>query len=251
MLDPQWSSWLGRRMLGGMETIDNHQLAWLGAFLPRRPARVLDAGCGRGELAAALMRLGHLVTAVDVSPEAVAAARAAGVPARVADMTAPADPPGAARFDVVVMSLSLHHMRPVEAALDRARDLLAPGGVLLLDEFAWDRADRAAAAWFYDAGSSPDGAEPAGTGAGAGPEPYARWREAHGDHATGEAMVNAVADRFEITDMRPEPYLTRYIGGKFQNPDMRLVERLWQAERAGIAAGTLPATGLRIAARRM
>ncbi|MGI5292546.1 class I SAM-dependent methyltransferase [Nonomuraea polychroma] len=160
----------GHARLYGDRDSGHHQDAWLSEALPREPQRVLDAGCGHGELAAELMRRGHEVTAIDISQEAVDAARAAGVPAIQADIVKYADVaalrPGVAHpgsgvrgyddgplFDVVVMSLSLHHMHPLDAALDRVRTLLVEGGLLLVDEFAWDWADRAAATWFYDAGS--------------------------------------------------------------------------------------------------
>lgn len=42
---------------------------------PEAPLRLLDAGCGRGYFADALARLGHEVTGVDVSPEAIAVCR--------------------------------------------------------------------------------------------------------------------------------------------------------------------------------
>jgi SAM-dependent methyltransferase len=49
----------------------------------RAGGRVLDLGCGTGEDAAWLMRLGARVTGIDVSPEMVKRARARGVDARV------------------------------------------------------------------------------------------------------------------------------------------------------------------------
>jgi SAM-dependent methyltransferase len=254
-------------MLGRMETetVDNHQYAWLSQVLPRQAQRVLDAGCGRGALAAELMRRGHLVTAIDVSPEAVGAARAAGVPAVQADIvtypdSADDDPAlvrhydGKSLFDAVVMSLSLHHVHPLQAALDRVRSLLRPGGLLVVDEFGWDWADRAAATWFYDAGSLLAAAgvadvtrEPGGPGR----DPLERWREAHGDHTPADVMLAALAERFQVTSMRREPYLSRYIGGKVTNGSTDVLNELWRIERDRIAAGTLPPTGFRMMARRM
>ncbi|MFI6295487.1 class I SAM-dependent methyltransferase [Nonomuraea sp. NPDC050790] len=174
---------------------------WMLSALPDAPARVLDAGCGAGALAAALIARGHDVTAIDLDPSA---ARAAGVPAREADLTVYEDDP----FDVIVLSLSLHHMHPLEAALDRTAALLRPGGRLVVDEFAWDWADAAAATWFYDVGrllgrfDRPE------------PDPLARWRAAHVDHSPAGDMLDAVAARFEVVRMRRVPYLFRYLGGE-------------------------------------
>ncbi|MGP3954890.1 class I SAM-dependent methyltransferase [Nonomuraea sp. 3N208] len=247
------------------ETMDNHQYAWLSEALPRGPQRILDAGCGRGELAAALMRRGHQVTAIDISQEAVEAARAAGVLAVRADIVKYPDSAddgsapvsyydGGSLFDVVVMSLALHHMHPLEAALDRVLSLLVPGGLLVVDEFAWDWADPAAATWFYDAGSLLAAAgvadftrEPSGPGR----HPVERWREAHVDHAPADDMLAALAERFEVVTMRREPYLSRYIGGKLTNGSTDLLNELWRIERDRIAAGSLPHTGFRMTARKM
>ncbi|MFD9941758.1 class I SAM-dependent methyltransferase [Nonomuraea sp. NPDC059023] len=174
---------------------------WILSALPAAPARVLDAGCGDGALAGALIARGHDVTAIDLDPSA---ALAAGVPAKRADLTLYEDDP----FDVIVLSLSLHHMHPLGAALDRAAALLKPGGLLVVDEFAWDWADEAAATWFYDAGTL--------LGRFDGPErdPVTRWREAHVDHSPAGDMLDAIAARFEIRRTRRVPYLFRYLGGE-------------------------------------
>lgn len=89
-------------------------------------ARVLDVGCGLGELSAALVRKGCEVVAIEVSPEMVRRARARGVDARVADLLAWED---RRPFDAVVSVHALHHM-PLERALARMAAALDPGGSL-------------------------------------------------------------------------------------------------------------------------
>lgn len=229
-----------------METIDDHQLDWLDEVLPGGPVRILDAGCGDGGLAAALARHGHEVTALDISAEAVAAARSAGVPAVRADLASHRDDP----FDVIILSLSLHHMSPLEAVLDRAAALLAPGGTLAVDEFAWDRAGAAGAAWFYDAGALLAAAGLADCPRGPCPDPAARWRAAHAGYARGDAMLTEIAARFRIGDVRREPYLSRYLGGRLASGAGEVAGELWRIERERIAAGTLPCVGFRVTAGR-
>src|SRR5690349_14180075 len=101
------------------------------AHLPG-PARLLEVGCGSGELALALAADGHDVAAIDP--------RAPDGPIfrqlRLEDLDA--DEP---RYDAVVASSSLHHVDDAAAAVDRIADLLRPGGVILLSEFATEHLD--------------------------------------------------------------------------------------------------------------
>ena len=87
--------------------------------LPPPPARVLELGCGSGELALALSAEGWRVTAVDPeAPEGPPFVRAA-----VEDLDADHGP-----FAAVVAVLFLHHAGVVGTVLDKVRSLLKPGG---------------------------------------------------------------------------------------------------------------------------
>ena len=82
------------------------------------PTRVLEVGCGEGELARALARAGHSVTAIDPwAPEGPIFRRA-----RIEEFSDPG------QFDYVVASLSLHHVEDLGRALGKRADLLRPGG---------------------------------------------------------------------------------------------------------------------------
>jgi SAM-dependent methyltransferase len=112
----------------------------LAAVLDRVPGRkVLDIGCGPGDLAIALARRGFDVTAVDISPVAIglAQARAAGLPVHfeVQDATRLSLP--AAPFDAVFDSGLLHslHRRgahAVDAYLALLPGLAAPGATVFV-----------------------------------------------------------------------------------------------------------------------
>ena len=104
------------------------------------PGRALDIGCGEGGDAVHLARLGWQVTAIDVSPTALArtgaAASAAGVGSRVTTEQhdlASSFPAG--RFDLV---LAMFFQSPLELAredvLNRAAESLDPGGHLVVVE---------------------------------------------------------------------------------------------------------------------
>jgi len=101
------------------------------------PTRVLEVGCGEGELARALARAGHSVTAIDPwAPEGPIFRRA-----RIEEFSDPS------RFDHVVAILSLHHVEDLERALGNIVDSLRTEGSLVVVEFAWERIDEATARW--------------------------------------------------------------------------------------------------------
>lgn len=115
-------------------------------------ARVLEVGCGGGALAKSLLDDGFDVVAIDASDDAVTAARKHGVMAIQNDFFAlplPAAESDATKYDAIVFSRSLHHVLPLDAALERAKALLKPDGKLIVDEFGCELIDAPTAVWFY------------------------------------------------------------------------------------------------------
>jgi SAM-dependent methyltransferase len=99
-----------------------------------RAGRALDIACGEGQLAVWLAQRGLDVTAVDISPSGLgklrAQAEAAGVAERVRGVEADLDlglPALAPGFDLVTC---IDFYSP--AVMAQARELLAPGGMLLV-----------------------------------------------------------------------------------------------------------------------
>ena len=100
--------------------------------LPDRCERVLEVGCGAGDLTAVLAGRAAVVDAVDRSPEMVALARArvpGGVRVVAADVLALPLPAG--HYDAVVGMSVLHHL-PLEEALRTLAAAVRPGGVLAM-----------------------------------------------------------------------------------------------------------------------
>ena len=101
-----------------------------GAIAEADPARMLEVGCGPGELAARVQDdLGATVIAIDVSERMVALARGRGVDARVGDVQQL--PFEDASFDCAVAAWMLYHVPDVPRALAELARVLEPGGRLV------------------------------------------------------------------------------------------------------------------------
>ncbi len=92
--------------------------------------RVLDLGCGSGDLLAALRADKQAGIGMDISRPALRAAAEVGVPGVVADYRCL--PFAGASFDVVMMFHMLEHIPDPDAALRAAAYLLRPEGKLLV-----------------------------------------------------------------------------------------------------------------------
>jgi SAM-dependent methyltransferase len=119
--------------------------AWNAALvrlLPAPPSQVLDVGAGTGFLALACARLGHRVTALDLSSGMLGRLRAAAerddLAVEAVEAAAESPPPGP--FDVVVERHLLWTLPDPGAALAAWR-AAAPAGRLVLFEGLWGRAD--------------------------------------------------------------------------------------------------------------
>jgi SAM-dependent methyltransferase len=121
---------------------DNEHNAWNALY--ERPAilalagdvrglAALDAGCGSGAHAAALVEGGARVSGFDLSEGLLAIARRRlgnAVPLRQADLTRPL-PYADAQFDLIVSALALHYVEDWMAPLGEFFRLLRPGGRLV------------------------------------------------------------------------------------------------------------------------
>src|SRR5438552_6762206 len=111
-------------------------------------AAILEVGCGKGEVACELLKRGYHVSGLDSGPEVVTSAQAHGVPAVVASWPKFAS---SVSFDAIAFTRSLHHINPLGEAIGRARELLNPGGLLLIEDFALEEVDEATVHWFVKA----------------------------------------------------------------------------------------------------
>ena len=224
-------------------TLDDPWLAAVWPFVhsqvPPAPATVLEVGCGAlGGFVPALLDAGY--DAVGVDPEAP---EGPGYRQIEFERYEPPQP-----VDCVMASLSLHHVADLDEVLDRLGAVLAPRGVLVVVEWAWERFDEATARWcFARLASSNPGEEPgwlhkAQERWAASGQPWddylGAWATEEGLHP-GEDIVRGLDARF---------HRQLYVEGPYFFPD--LADTSEGQEQAAIDAGLIRAGGIRYAATR-
>jgi hypothetical protein len=189
------------------------------ARLPPPPARVLEVGCGEeGGVTPALAEAGYDVVGID--PHAPDGPLFRRVTLEELDEPRP--------FDAAVAGRVLHHVDPLGPALDK---LVRLAPLLVLDEFASNRIDDAARAWY---------ANEYRRLAGSGDLPYApsdlaEWRAAHRGLHSYETMRAELDAHYLERDFRWGPYFYRWL----RSPETK------ESEEALIAVGTLKPIGYR------
>jgi 2-polyprenyl-3-methyl-5-hydroxy-6-metoxy-1,4-benzoquinol methylase len=110
------------------------------------PLKVLDVGCGTGFLALRMAELGHTAVGIDLAEEMLAVARrkaegsGLAVTFRLGDAEAP--PRHGAPYDVVLERHVIWTLPQPREAVRAWRELLKPGGLLILIEGIFEMSDR-------------------------------------------------------------------------------------------------------------
>jgi SAM-dependent methyltransferase len=223
--------------------------------LPAGARRVLEIGCGSGELAASLLQDGVSLIAIDNDADFIAAARGLGVDARIAAWP---DFEGGL-FDAVLFTRSLHHMHPLDKAVQRAADTLVIGGRLIVEDFAYETADEKTLQWFANVIDQLDGADLLVKGDDflstlrSRNETLKIWRENHESGLHTAAKVFAEIRRvFGETQCEEAAYYFRYLSRAIvPNADRdKVLQDLAEQETELIARGTILALGRRFVAER-
>jgi ubiquinone/menaquinone biosynthesis C-methylase UbiE len=220
-------------------------VAFLSKYLPSLPARVLDVGCGTGAIAAALISRGYQLQAIDTNAAAVAAACAKSVPAVVAtwpDFT-PDDPVA------ILFVRVLHHVADLQTALDRCWRVLPPGGMVLVEDFAYAEMPEAARLWLRA------WAQKADAGALLKPDPnrliaaMLQDRLPESDHELHSAnTIDAALRRhFRLDCGEASPYFFRYMAESVLDTSAgyEFVSEMLQEEKKALSAQRLWPLGRR------
>lgn len=204
----------GERPLAAAPSRTVDLAAFVLAALPPPPARVLEVGCGAGDLARATDAAGHCVLAVD--PEAPEGPIFRRTTLEELDDAGP--------FDGAVATYSLHHIEDLDAALERIAAMLVPHGSLVIEEFGWDLVDRATARWVGEQQGKPSA-----------DTVLAEWRAEHeGLHGYAE-LRRGLDERFAERFFEWRPFLYRSL----ERDDLA------SSEREAVERGEIRAIGFR------
>ncbi|GAB3440325.1 class I SAM-dependent methyltransferase [Streptomonospora sediminis] len=112
--------------------VTNYGNDLLDELAPRPGERILDAGCGTGQLTAALAQTGAQPVGIDSSRQMIDRARQRHphLDLRVADLRNPGLEPG---FDAILSNAVLHWIPDAPAAATAMADALRPGGRLVAE----------------------------------------------------------------------------------------------------------------------
>jgi SAM-dependent methyltransferase len=122
------AGWWQSNFTDGADPEYEEQILPLVEHYARGARRVLDIGCGEGQVSRRLAAQGAEVVGLDVTESQVRMAHQRGGPTRYLQAGAPQLPFGNASFDTVVLCLAIEHVEPFEAAIQEVARVLTPGG---------------------------------------------------------------------------------------------------------------------------
>lgn len=238
-----------------IDVATEHTMEFLRSNLVLGPElRLLEVGCGNGDLAAALMKHNVVVKAIDIDEEAVKNTRARGVDVEQADILQYKDD---SPYDVILFSRCLHHVYPMPDAVKSAKSLLKPGGKVVLEDFAPELADQVTATWLKQQENLLEAAgmltDEHGHQKPSSNDPLEAWKHYHfvaHDLSRADAMRAALQREFSTLYETSCAYLYRYPVRKLVKTavGVKLAQQTLAAEEQLIALGVIKAIGWRVIA---
>jgi SAM-dependent methyltransferase len=225
-------------------------------FLSSECRRILEVGCGAGELAACLSKDGFTVVAIDSDPDSIAATRELGVDSRLATWPDFADD----LFDAILFTQSLHHIHPLDRSVRHAADSLTDRGRIIVEDFAYDSADEKTLRWFRSAigliraaGVLVEGDDAVGKTLSKA-QTLEAWQQNHDHDLHTAAKIEAELEKtFGHIISENAAYYFRYVANGMVATDRRnaIVQAIAGQEETLAADGSIVALGRRFVAARV
>lgn len=206
-------------------------------------------------MARKIHNLGHEIIALDSSVKTIDEAKELGIDARVAKFPDFAETP----FDVILFTRSLHHIRPLKSAVERAHHLLRPSGLLIVEDFAFNDTSEYAAKWFYQLLKLLDSCDVLlsaedsfGRKLLKGGGVLSLWREQVHEISSAQEVLQAINEHFEILQTKSAPYLFRYVSAMVQEDERsgQIIADVLELEKRTAAESEQFLIGRRFVARR-
>lgn len=227
--------------------------AFLRAVLAGIDGPIVEVGAGDGVMAERLRNDGFNIVAIDSSEATAAAAREQGRDVIHADWRS-WDGGGHAPFAAVVFTRSLHHIDPIDHAMDQIVKL-APGGLVVADEHGYELLDAAGAQMLFDAWSLVAAAGMSDKDAVAVADPVFAWEhrmEVEHEITPSHRLLSAIGEIADIEQQGNGRFVSRMLTHALDPTHPRAADvrdLVIAIEDSRIAAGLLPAAGLRFVAR--
>ena len=224
-------------------------------FLPSGSRRIIEVGCGAGQLAASLCKDGYAVVAIDSDRDSIAAAQQLGVDARVATWPDFRD----GEFDAVLFTRSLHHIHPLDESVRHAAESLARGGLVIVEDFAYESADEKTLRWFRNAVRSLEASGQLVVGDEllekilSKMETLKAWRQNHEHELHTDAQISSqIGKIFGRVIKENAPSYFRYVARAIAPSDKRdaILQALAEQEETLAADGSIVPLGRRFVAFR-
>jgi 2-polyprenyl-3-methyl-5-hydroxy-6-metoxy-1,4-benzoquinol methylase len=239
----------------------------VGEYLKPLPVeRMLDVGCGGGDLDRELASMGTFIQmdAIDLAPASIERARLAAEQEGFRNIeyratTLDSFELGVERYDAVWFAGSLHHISDLQKTFERLRTALKPGGYIFANEYigprrfdlperqkqairaAWELLPREKYRYFHGP-CHPGTYQPAQI-----PDPVEVQRVDPSEAVRSDEIVDRMREQFEIVTINPMggtllQFLLSGISGNFRSDDpvsMKLLNMLFNIEDTLVEIGDL------------
>ena len=214
---------------------------------------IAEIGAGDGVLAERLRADGFDVVAIDAHAKTAVAATDQGRRVDHADWLT-WDGGGSAPFAALIFTRSLHHIDPLNIAAEQMQRL-APGGLLIADEFDFERVDARGAQFMMDSASLLDAAGMRDGDGAVANNPLDAWRTRMTvDHhvASGADLMTAIEGVAEIESIEHGNCMAQLALWRIDTAHPNAIavrDFLTETEKARTESGAMEKMGMRIIAR--